>query len=113
MAWRYHGRQSPDPYNAKARGTCDRCGFSYSLEALNWQFDYRGDELTNTRFRVCNICMDKPYEGLRPVRIPPDPVPVADPRPENFAVDEGPTPTIPVWDQPGLLWDDGRTDWQP
>lgn len=113
MAYRFHGRARIDPYNALASATCDRCGFRYSHVDLKWQYEYRGDTLQNTNFLVCDECLDIPYEGWRPVRIPPDPEPLLNARPENFAVDEGPTPNIPTWDEPGLLWDDGRTDWLP
>lgn len=32
--------------------------------------------------------MDVPYEGNRPVKLPPDPVPVFDPRVEPFLAEE-------------------------
>jgi len=32
--------------------------------------------------------MDKPYEGNRPVKLPPDPVPALDPRVEPLAQEE-------------------------
>ncbi len=86
--WRFHGRYSPDPYAAKGRGVCDRCQFVYELDQLQYQYDYRGDTLTNTRFRVCYVCRDKPYEGNRPVKLPPDPLPLIDPRVEPLLAEE-------------------------
>lgn len=80
--WRYHSRFTPDPYAGRAHGACDRCQFQYALSDLQYQYDFRGDQLTNTRFRVCPDCMDKPYEGNRPVKLPADPIPVLDPRVE-------------------------------
>jgi hypothetical protein len=88
MAWRFHGQYSPDPYKAMTRGTCDRCQFVFELSRLNYQYEFRGDQLANTRFRVCSDCMDKPYEGYRPVKLPPDPLPAIDPRVEPLAAEE-------------------------
>lgn len=88
MAWRYHGCYVPDPYRAKAHGQCDRCNRQWELNQLNYQYDFRGDILANTKFRVCPECMDIPYQGYRPVKLPPDPRPVYDPRVEPFLSEE-------------------------
>ena len=88
MAWRFHGSYTPDPYAGRAHGQCDRCNQQYLLSQLQYQYDFRGDQLTNTRFRVCPKCMDKPFEGYRPVKLPPDPVPVLDPRVEPLQQEE-------------------------
>ena len=88
MSWRYHGSYAPDPYHGVAHGQCDRCNQQWELSKLQYQYDFRGDTLTNTRFRVCPPCMDVPYQGNRPVKLPPDPVPVLDPRVEPFATEE-------------------------
>lgn len=102
MAWRYHGMATCDPYNAKAHGSCDFCARQWDLDRLQYQYEFRGDVLFNTRFRVCPDCMDKPYEGNRPIKLPPDPVPVLDPRVEPFLQEENtagtffqPSPTPP------------------
>jgi hypothetical protein len=113
MAWRYHGSYSPDPYAGRAHGSCDRCTQQWELSKLQYQYEYRGDTLTNTRFRVCPPCMDKPYEGYRPVKLPPDPVPVLDPRVEPFAIEENAGGPTPVYNQPGLYWDEGDAEWEP
>lgn len=108
MAWRYHGSFVPDPYAGRAHGSCDRCTRQWALSKLQYQYDYRGDQLTNTRFRVCPECMDVPYQGNRPVKLPPDPVPVLDPRVEPFAAEEaanGPGPAVA-----GITWDQGITE---
>lgn len=86
--WRYHSRYSPDPYRGAARGVCDRCQFVWFLSELQYQYDFRGDNLVNTRWRVCPPCMDKPYEGYRPVKLPPDPLPALDPRVEPLQQEE-------------------------
>lgn len=78
----------------------------------------------NLRIRVCSHCTDRPSNQLRTIILPPDPVPVLDPRPENFttanagspfppplpwpsqeagpAVSSPPTPPIPVYVTPPL-----------
>jgi hypothetical protein len=91
MAWRFHGFTSSDPYKAKARGSCDRCSCQYDLDHLKFQYEYRGDTLMNTQFRVCQRCMDIPYQGRRPIRLPPDPIPVRLPRVEPLLAEENST----------------------
>jgi len=89
MGVRYPGRASIDPGAPEAVGVCDRCGFLYSLRDLRYQPIYAGPTTLVTTRRVCTItCWDVPNEQLRTIRIPPDPMPVSDPRIENFAVDE-------------------------
>jgi hypothetical protein len=44
---------------------------------------------------VCPPCYDLPQEnGRRPVILPPDPVPIKDPRPGFYAQQEGPPPPV-------------------
>ena len=77
-----------DPSNPRAWGTCDRCGFIWNLYRLDYQFEWQGPELQNTRYRVCPICEDVPFQHNRPIVVPLDPEPVADPRPQQYAVEE-------------------------
>jgi hypothetical protein len=67
---------------------CDRCNQIWLLQELQYQYEFRGDVLTNTRFRVCPTCMDVPYQGNRPVKLPPDPIPLLDPRVEPLQQEE-------------------------
>lgn len=117
MAWRPHGHARVNPNHPSAWGDCDRCGMVYNLDALNYQFDWRGPRLANLRIKVCRKCTDVPFEFWRPVILPPDPVARTDPRPEAFDAEMGPTPPvyIPTWDPPPpppvtalLLDDDGN-----
>ncbi len=87
MSWRFHGRATVNPQSPSAFGVCDRCGCWYNLDTLAWQFEWRGPRLMNLRILVCPPCKDVPQEQLRPIVIPPDPVPRANPRPEDFAQD--------------------------
>lgn len=95
MAWRFHGHARVNPEAPSAFGVCDRCGRLFNLSDLMWQHDWRGTRLANLRIRVCSEDLDKPFPFFRPVILPPDPVPVKDPRPENYAQednDDRPTP---------------------
>jgi hypothetical protein len=89
---RVHGRARVDPTNPQAFGVCDRCRFLYNLVDLVFQYEWVGDKLTNLWLRVCRRCLDKPHEFTRPAVLPPDPVPVWQPRPDNYASAEGPPP---------------------
>ena len=78
-----HSPRAPlDILHPRAWAICDRCGFQYLHSALSWQFDWRGNSLSNLRILVCDPCYDTPQpNGRRPIIIGPDPVPVRDPRP--------------------------------
>jgi len=82
------GRARVSAKNPQAQGVCDRCGIWYNLVDLQWQFDWRGTALQNLWLRVCGRCLDTPQEQLRAIQLPADPVPVWQPRPENFVADE-------------------------
>jgi len=82
------GRAQTNPSNPRAFGVCDRCGIWYNHDNLNWQFDWAGASLINKRILVCNTCNDIPQEQLRTIIIPADPLPVSNPRTENFSTDE-------------------------
>jgi hypothetical protein len=89
---RPHGRARVDPQSPEAFAVCDRCRMLYNRVDLKWQHQYAGNRLVNIRLLVCGRCLDKPHEFNRPLVLPPDPVPVADPRPDNYAAAEGPAP---------------------
>jgi hypothetical protein len=58
------------------------------LSALRYQYDWRGTSLQNLWIRVCPKCMDTPQAQLRAIQLPADPVPVFQPRVENFTAAE-------------------------
>lgn len=60
----------------------------FNLRDFSWQFDYRGQQLQNLKILVCQTCLDQPQEQLRPLALPPDPVPVQNARPEPYTLDE-------------------------
>ena len=82
---RPHGRASVSSKNPRAFGICDRCGFLYNHDRLQWQFDYAGSGLINKRILVCNPCNDVPQNQLRAIVLPADPTPILNPRVENYA----------------------------
>ena len=79
-----------DPSDPRAWGTCDRCGFVVNHYKLNWQFEWAGLRLTNLRILVCDACLDDPQRQLGTVLLPPDPLPIMNARPEQYALDEQP-----------------------
>lgn len=85
---RTNGHARVNPARPQAFGTCDRCGGQYNLVDLRPQFQWAGLTMIDKRLRVCARCHDVPSEHLRTIVLPPDPVPVRDPRPENYALDE-------------------------
>jgi hypothetical protein len=75
----------------RATAICDRCGFMYNHDQLQWQWDWQqGPRLFNLRILVCPTCLDIPQESGRTIDLPPDPVPIANPRPENYALADNP-----------------------
>ncbi len=90
MAYRWHPRNAEtDADNPRAWGTCDRCGFVHNLHKLQWQFSYLGtSQPQNTRFLVCERCLDPLNPQDMPYILPPDPLPVYNARPEPYLLDE-------------------------
>jgi len=85
MAYRPHGRAFADPTAPSAWAICDRCNFTYNHKELAWQYDFNAVGLYNKRLLVCAQCLDEPQaQFLNPI-LPPDPMPVRNARPFNFA----------------------------
>ncbi len=88
-------RARVNPSSPEAFAICDRCGFLYNHSDLRWQYEYRGNNLTNTNFLVCDQCYDVPFQLNRPKYLPPDPEPVKWARPPQWSSQEsggGPNP---------------------
>ena len=81
---KYTGRAQVHPRSPTSFGVCDRCGFLYNLQSLKFQFDYRGMQLQSTGFKVCRTCYDTPNPQRRPLILPPDPVPLRNPRVQDY-----------------------------
>lgn len=92
---RPHGRARISAKAPMALAICQRCGFQYNLRDLQWQWDWQfGPRLRNLDIQVCDTCLDVPQESGRTVILPPDPVPVAFPLPENYAAAGNPLSTL-------------------
>lgn len=78
---------SADPH-AGPWATCDGCGFVWNHPDLDWNREWAGLQIVNKRTLVCPRCNDIPNEAIRTLILPPDPIPVLNPRPEQYGVDE-------------------------
>ena len=78
------GRARTSATNPQAHAICDRCGFRYNHVNLKWQYDWAGASLINKRMLVCNTCYDVPQEQLRAIVVPADPMPIINPRVQDF-----------------------------
>lgn len=78
------GRAVTSSRNPRAHAICDRCGFRYNHDRLRFQMDWAGASMVNKRILVCESCYDMPQEQLRAIVLPADPMPIANPRVENF-----------------------------
>jgi len=87
------GRARTSARNPQAHAICDRCGFRYNHVSLRWQYDWRGASLQNLKFLVCSTCYDAPQEQLRAIVVPADPVPIQNPRTQDFVTAEQNTRT--------------------
>ena len=82
------GRARVSASSPQAAAVCDRCGFVYQHSSLHWQFDWAGASLINKRLLVCNPCYDTPQQQLRAIVVPADPMPIINPRVQNFVTAE-------------------------
>lgn len=92
------GKAYTDPDNPEPPGICDASGFKVMHKDLQWQMQYAGNQLQNLRLLVRPEDLDVPAEFLRPLILPPDPVPIRDPRPGFYATQEG-VPPAPDFEQ--------------
>lgn len=79
------GKCVTDPNKPRAQGVCDDCGEWFQLSTLRKQMQYMGTSPRWTGYLVCSRCLDVPQPQLKPQRLPPDPVPVPNPRTEVFS----------------------------
>lgn len=86
------GRAITRPSDPRAQGVCNSCGFWFQLNKLEKQMEYFGRALRWTGDLVCHECLDVPQDQLRPIILPPDPIPVPMPRTEPFIMDYGLAP---------------------
>jgi hypothetical protein len=109
---RPHGRAKVSSRNPRAFGICDRCGFLYNHVNLQWQYDWAGASLINKRILVCNECNDVPQSQLRAIVVPADPVPILNPRVQDYNTAESDyriTQGNSINQQTGILVPGGQT----
>lgn len=82
------GRARTSAKNPQAFAVCDRCGIWYNHVNLRFQYDWRGASLQNIKLLVCNTCYDEPQSQLRAIVVPADPVPITNPRIQDFVTAE-------------------------
>jgi len=83
-----HGKAKVSTRNPEAFAICDNCGFLYNHSELRWQFQWAGNKLVNMRQLVCRRCNDIPQTQLRAIILPADPMPVQNPRVNNWEAAE-------------------------
>jgi len=89
MAHRPHPKGArTNPRSPRGWGTCQRCGFIYNLEKLQWQLQWRGMAPMDVNLQVCKTCLDIPQRQLGSIILPPDPLPLPSALPEPYAIDE-------------------------
>lgn len=88
------GRARVNARSPQAAAICQRCGFVYNRVDIRYQYDWTGTSLQNLRVLVCDRCYDEPQEQARSIVIPADPVPVVNPSPEFYTLDETSYPTL-------------------
>lgn len=86
--WHPTGRARVNARKPEAQAVCDRCYCNFSLRNLKWQYEWEGVKLQNLRLLVCQTCLDRPQPQLKTIVIPPDPLPVFNPRPETYSLTE-------------------------
>lgn len=99
MSYRPKGKNVKiDASDPAAVAFCDKTGMVFNREDLVKQFEWRGNAIVWTGFYVGPQFADTPNEQLRPPILPPDPVPIQQPR--------NPQPTIVTWPiGNGVFWD--------
>lgn len=83
------GRAKISSRNPQAAAICDNCGFAHQHSELRWQLQWSGNKLVNLRQLVCRRCNDIPQTQLRAIVLPADPMPVLNPRVNNWQAAEG------------------------
>ena len=108
-----HGRARLDPTAPSAFAICDTCSFEFLRSDLYADKQWYGTRIQDTGYLVCDRCLDKPQEQLRTIILPPDPIPVSQPRPDfltarEYAMVISDTNGNPIFDSDGFpIFDNG------
>ena len=80
-----------DVKSPRSVAVCDGCGMwtmhAHSVEKME---DRGGSVPVGTNLYVCGVCDDVPNPYYSKLVLPPDPVPIKNPRPENYALNPEP-----------------------
>jgi hypothetical protein len=82
------GRAKISSKSPQAAAVCDRCGGVFNHVDLQWQMDWAGAALINKRLLVCHACLDDPQQQLRAIVVPADPMPIMNPRVQDYRLAE-------------------------
>lgn len=77
-----------DPSSPRGWSTCDRSGFVGNAENLRDQVQWSGLRLHSLNLLVLPQYLDIPQRQIGTIILSPDPVPLANARPENYPIDE-------------------------
>lgn len=91
--------ESPD-----ALGICDYTGFVFNRKDLVRQMEWRGNSLQWTGFLVGRPYADKPNPQLIPPILPPDPVPIVYPRPQQQQLMLWNSNNLGTWNSIEFTW---------
>lgn len=104
MAWGdIAGDCVTNPNAPRAQGVCDYGGEWVQRHKLRKQLQWNGTAMVWTGQLVCDRHYDKPQPQLRTIQLPPDPLPVSDPRPESFN-----SINRPIGLTTYVMWPDGQ-----
>lgn len=106
MSYRPKGKHVSISFDSpEALGICDYTGFVHLRKDLIRQMEWRGNRLVWTGYYVGRDYLDIPNPQLKPPILPPDPVPVLDPRPPQYSAITWSQTDI-VWKFDGDVWDE-------
>ena len=77
-----------DPHALDPYAICDISGVLVNHSTMRFQDILAGNAFVNTGLLVAPGYYDIPNEQVRALRIPADPVPIANPRPQTWALQE-------------------------
>ena len=118
MPWRFFSNARVDPSSPAAAAQCDRCDQTWNHNALRWELQWMGTTIRRTGFLVCPHCYDVPAAFLRAIIIPPDPVPIPNPRVNHNQQQMNNFSPATTWDELNARWDSSGgsgtpTYWNP
>jgi len=77
-----------DPTSPRGWATDEKSGFVCNAEDMQMQYEWRGLKLMPTGIRSIAAYLDKPQRQLGTIILSPDPVGLANARPEQYPIDE-------------------------